>query len=374
MIFGANEAASLGKRVRELGKARALLVTDPGLVKAGVIAPIQQNLEAAGVAVWVFDRVEENPSVPTVEAAAALGQSQDVEVVIGVGGGSAMDTAKATAVLMTNAGPLTRYEGLDKFANHPMDLVLIPTTAGTGSEATFFAVITDLERHYKMPIASARLAPRFALLDPLLTLSVPPRVTAATGMDALTHALEAYTNIKVNPLADMFAREAIRIIGANLRQAYTNGRDVQARSQVLLGSFLGGTAFNLVRLGTVHAMSHPISAHFGVPHGVANAILLPYIMEFNAFACPEKFADIADLLGEPTEGLSLRDAALKAVHAVRTLNADLGIPRGLAEVGVSADAVDLLARETLTSPNAALNPRVNSEQDCRMLLQQAIHA
>lgn len=217
MVFGTGLAAELGTRIRGLGKKRALLVSDPGLVRAGVVPALRKKVEEADVATSFFDRVEENPTAETVQEAAEAAKRFEADVVVGIGGGSAMDAAKATAMLVTNGGRPHDYEGADRFTEDPLDLVLVPTTAGTGSEATFFAVITDREREYKMPIASARLAPKLALLDPELTVSMPPRVTAATGMDALTHAIEAYTNVRENPIADALAREAIRLIGTSLR-------------------------------------------------------------------------------------------------------------------------------------------------------------
>jgi len=361
--FGPGTVARLGEHVRGLG-SRALLITDPGLVAAGIAEQVQSVLKEAGVAHVLFSAVEENPKDTTCVAAAALCAEHGCNVVIGLGGGSPMDVAKMVAVLATHPGKAPReFEGVGKVANNPLPPVMVPTTAGTGAEVTFNAVVTDTERVFKFAVISEKLAPKVAVLDPVLTVGKPPGLTAATGMDALTHAIESYTNTVVNPVADALAVRAIALIGGSLRTAVVQGRNLEARSSMLLGSLLAGLAFNMTRLGLVHAMSHPMSAHFGVPHGVANAVLLAPVMEFNLFGALERTAEIAALLGERTAGLSPLDAGRKGVEAVRRLADDVGIPRWLKDVGVQADRIPVMADDTLKSGNVLVNPRQVRRED-----------
>jgi len=261
---------------------------------------------------------------------------------------------------------------MNKVSQPPLYTVAVPTTAGTGSEVTQYAVITDLHRQYKLTVGSPLIIPRLAVVDPELTYSLPPALTAATGMDALTHAVESYTNNVYHPLADLLAEEAIYLIGRHLRTAVANGRHVEARRQLLYASLLAGLAFNYTRLGNVHAMAHPVGGWFDVPHGVANAILLPHVMEFNLPACLERTAHIASLLGEPVEGLSLVAAARRGVEAVRQLAADVGIPANLRAVGVEATRLEEMVADALKSGNVAVNPRQTTAADIEQLFRAAL--
>lgn len=363
LVFGAGAIRQLGERVHALGGRRALVVTDAMLVRAGVVEPALASLRAAGVEPVVFDGVEENPSSGTCEQGAAAYREEGCDCVVGFGGGSPMDAAKVVAVLATHGGRPTDYEGMNRLRTDPAPLIAVPTTAGTGSEVTFNAVITDLERKFKFVIISPKVAPLAAVLDPELTLSKPPGLTAATGMDVLTHAVESYTNNVYNPFSRIMAAEAIRLVGTSLRNAVTNGRDLEGRAHMLLASVLAAYAFNLNRLGVVHAMSHPLSAHCGVPHGVANAILLTRVMAYNLPACEERTAEIAVLLGERVEGLSRLDAAHRAVGAVRRLARDVGIPATLQDVGVDPAVIPAVAADAMKSALVGINPRRTTLQD-----------
>lgn len=364
LTFGAGTIAQLGEKLTAYGVSKALVVTDRGLVQFKVIDPVLDSLRAAGIEFILFDAVEENPKDTTTERAAATARETACDVILGVGGGSPMDVAKMVAVLVTHPGKRCQdFEGRGKVQHDPALLAMVPTTAGTASEVTFNAVITDTERKVKMVINSPKIAPRFAILDPLLTLSKPPGLTAATGVDALTHAIESYTNRTYNPIADALSTHAIRLIGRSLRTAWAQGQDLQARSDMLLGSLLAGMAFNYTRLGIVHAMSHPVSAHFGVAHGIANAILLPRVMEYNLFGAIPQTAHIAELLGEDVGGLSELEAARKGVEAVYKLNRDLGIPGSLRAVGVTEDRIPQMAKDTMVSGNIPVNPRLVTEKE-----------
>lgn len=370
LTFGVGTISTLGDKVRGLGR-RVQVITDRGLVAAGVVEQVTEVLKRAGLEVLLFTDVEENPKDTTCIKATDQFLNEGCDVVIGLGGGSPMDVAKLVAIMAANPGKHPReFEGKDKFTNDPKPLVHVPTTAGTASEVTYFAVVTDTERIFKFTVVSTKLPPKIAVLDPTLTVGKPPGLTAATGMDALTHAIESFTNRVENPIADAMAVKAISLISGALRKAVVQGQDLQARSDMLLGSLLAGMAFTQTRLGLVHGMSHPISAYFGVPHGVANALLLPAVLEFNLFGALEKTAEVGRLLGETRSGLSTVAAGRAGVEAVRQLSDDVGIPRWLKDVGVRPDKIDVMADDTLKSGNIPVNPRLVKKQDVVALYTQ----
>ncbi|HYF91003.1 MAG TPA: iron-containing alcohol dehydrogenase [Symbiobacteriaceae bacterium] len=372
ICFGVGVINGLGDQVKAMGK-RVLLITDKGIVGAGVADTVTGVLKKAGLDVVLFTEIQENPRDTTCINAAQLCAAEGCDVVVGLGGGSPMDVAKVVAVMMTNPGKHPReFEGRDKMEKDPMPFVLVPTTAGTAAEVTYNAVIVDTERTFKFTIISKRLAPKLAVLDPQLTAGKPAGLTASTGMDALTHAIESYTNTLVNPIADALAVKAIQLIGGSLRTAVVQGQNLQARSDMLLGSLIAGLAFNMTRLGLVHAMSHPMSAYFDVPHGIANAMLLSPIMEFNMFGALDRTAEIGRLLGEKTCGLSPVDAGLKGVAAVRRLADDVGIPHWLKEVGVTADRIPEMVEQTMKSGNVLVNPRQVKPKDVAQLFSNLI--
>ncbi len=370
IIFGPGSLAQLPDAIGPFGE-RVLVVSDPGVAAAGILDRVTAALGAAGRRPETAADVEPNPSAETADRAAATYKRAGCQWVLAVGGGSAMDVGKAVALLAAHPGPIGAYEGVGKVPGPVAPLVCVPTTAGTGSEVTIFSVITDRTRKFKMPIGSTHLLPRCAVCDPELTVSMPQPLTAATGMDALTHAVECYTNTAYHPISKALALEAIRLIGGALRRAYTNGRDLEARTQMLLASLLAAMAFTRTRLGNVHAMSHPVGAHFNVPHGVANAVLLPYVMDWNLPGCLDTFPAVAAVLGESTDGLSPRAASVVAVDAVRQLSRDLGIPERLRDVGVTRDGLPAMARDAMQSGNVLVNPRATRYEEMVALFETA---
>jgi alcohol dehydrogenase class IV len=356
LVFGVNAAGQVGAEVTALGAAGVLLVTDPGIEQAGLLTPVIDSLAAAGIAVSVFKEVEPNPTDSTCQKGLAAYQAAGAGAIVAVGGGSAMDAAKGIGLLASFGGRIQDYEGPGKVPGAIVPLLAVPTTCGTGSEATHISVITDPARSWKMSLASPHLAPRTAVIDPLLYVKLPAHIIAATGMDALTHAIESYTNRWAEPFADALDIEAIRMIGGHIRVAVANG-NLDAMTNMALGATMAGMAFTNTILGIVHAMSHPITCYYGVPHGIANAILLPTIMEFNLIGAPHRFARIAAALGEPVDGLSVMEAARRSVEAVRDLNDDLGIPADFRDTPFTDDIIEKMADDAMKSRNIQINPR-----------------
>ncbi|MDP3040611.1 MAG: iron-containing alcohol dehydrogenase, partial [Deltaproteobacteria bacterium] len=286
------------------------------------------------------------------------------DFVLGVGGGSAMDTAKAAAILATNEGQARDYQGFNKVPKPGLPKGMVPTTAGTGSEVTFTAVFINADEKKKAGINSPYLYPEVSILDPELTLGLPPAVTAFTGMDALTHAIESYTSKAASPLSAMFSQEAIQLIGKSLRQAVAQGSDLNARSNMLLGSLLAGIGLANAGVTAAHSLAYPLGGVYRVPHGVANALLLPAVMEFNAFSCPEKFAQIAAWMGENVQGLSVKKAAVLAVESVKRLAKDLEVPQRLSDLGIPQLAIPGMAEEAMkVARPLENNPRPVSLED-----------
>lgn len=361
--FGTGVSATVGAEAKELGGTRALLVTDPGVQQAGVIDGIVTSLDEAGLSTVVFDDVTANPRDSAVAAGADLAGREGCDVVVAVGGGSPIDAAKGITAVHTFGGRIQDYESDPdcwfKVPGPVTPLIAIPTTAGTGSEVTFWAVITDSERSYKMGIGDPKIAARVGLVDPELTLSLPPAVTAATGVDALTHAIEAFTANCAGPLTDAAAITAVRLVAGSLRRAYANGADPEARHDMMLASLLAGVAFGNADTAGVHAMAETIGGVYDTPHGVANAIYLPVVMDYNVIALPHKFAEIARAMGENVDGLSPIAAARRAVAAVRDLTADLGIPTAR-DVGVKDEDLPMLAERAQANLGTPDNPRDTS--------------
>jgi len=373
LIFGVGTVEKVGEKTKELGKSRALIITDKGIVGAGLLERVLTPLEQAGVQAHIFDQIEPNPRDHTVVKAFEFGKKKKCELIIGLGGGSPIDAAKAVGVLMSNPGPLQDYLRGTAVKNPLPPLIAIPTTAGTGSEVTQFSVVTDTERSFKTGIGSPLLMPKVAIVDPSLMESMPPSLAAATGMDALTHAIEAFVSVNSQPFSDAMALHAIRLIGAYLRPSVANGSDQEARSQMAIASTLAGVAFSNAGVGLVHAMSHPLGGRFDVPHGVANAILLPFVMQFNLIARLERFGQVAQTLGEKVEELSAVGAGKKAVEAVRQLSADIGIPGHLSGVGVKAEGLPLVAADALNMKRAiSCNPRVVKQEEIEKLYREAL--
>jgi alcohol dehydrogenase class IV len=373
VIFGGGSVQATGREMAALGGSSALVVTDPGVVKAGLLDAVLGSLAAADIGTTVFDAVEPNPSIGTVEAAQAAYRSGGCNAIVAVGGGSPMDVAKAVGILVTNGGAITDYEGKPDAIHADLPpFICVPTTCGTGSEVTPFAVITDQARHWKMSIASPREIPRVAIVDPNLFLKMPASLIAATGMDALTHAIESYTNQDVQPFADAFDIHAIKLIGTYLRPAVANGNR-EAMAYMAVAATMAGMGFSQNRLGIVHAISHPVTSYVGTPHGVANAILLPYVLDYNAIGAGPRIAEIGRALGGNRGGPPWRNGPESGIQAVRALSRDVGIPETLREVGVTEEHVADIAADAMKSGNIRINPRRVTQADIERVIRNAIN-
>lgn len=366
--FGAGALASLPEHVRTLGAGRVLVVGDPGVLRAGLVERVEAALDAGGIEHARFTDVESDPDTQSVDAGAELGKARRCDLVVGVGGGSALDTAKAVALMMVNDGNIRDYVGMGRVPRAGVPVIAIPTTAGTGSEMTIWSVLSDKAEKVKISVGSYLNCARIALLDPELTVSLPPAITAATGMDALTHALESYVNTATQPISEGMSEQAMTLIARSLRRAVHDGGDVAARGDMLLASTIAAMAFNSTRLGVVHAFAMPLGAKFGIPHGLVNAIMLPAVMRFNHLANPRKFARIAEIFGEDVRDLGVEQAAAKAADAVAKLKADIGITAKLGNFGVTEARFDEIVAEAMQSGNVPVNPRQPTVQDMKDLL------
>ncbi|MDR2771841.1 MAG: iron-containing alcohol dehydrogenase [Clostridiales Family XIII bacterium] len=347
----------IGKELAARGKKKPLLVTDKGLIAAGVIDKITASLAESGYPhIDIFDEVEPNPRDTTVHRGCERARAAGADALLAVGGGSSMDTAKGIGVLLAGGGAIKDYEGLGKVTAEIPMLIAAPTTVGTGSEVTFWAVIKDTKENYKMSIGSPLIAPKLAFLDADLIETLPPAVIAATGMDALTHAIEGYTATLSEPLTDACGLYAIEMIGKNLLSA-VYGADPKAKENMLIASMVAGVCFGNSDIGGCHCMSEALGSLYDTPHGIANAVMLPYIMEYNCLADTAKFARVAAALGaRDTAGLSERESARAAVDCVRRLNQDLAIP-SLREIGAKAEDIDELAMRSATNVSVDSNTR-----------------
>jgi len=350
-----------------------MIVTDDGVKNAGLLEPVKESLEGAGLDHCVYSDVVPDSGVDIVEEATDLFQKENCGAVLGIGGGSSMDTAKAVAAMATNPGSIMDYVGLEEIDNEPLPIIAVPTTAGTGSEVTVWAVISDKANNIKTGVGSKMMMPDLAVCDPKLTVSLPPKVTAATGMDALTHAVESYVNTATQPISEAMAVESIKSISDNLRQAVANGENLEARDGMLMGSLTAALAFNETRLGIAHAWSSPLGAYYPISHGVANAILLPNVMEFNLIGNPKKYAHIAKLMGESTEGMSVMKAARQSVSAVRELMQDIGIPLHLKDViDIEEEMIPEIAEDAIQSGNNDVNPRKPDIDDLIQICEKSL--
>lgn len=356
LIYGEDTVSLVGKEAVRFGNTAMIITGKGSSKKTGALDKVINSLNENFIEVIVFDEVESDPSVKTIRLGVETAKAKNVDVIIALGGGSPLDAAKAINMMLANEGDIVDYEtkGPEKAG---LPLIAIPTTAGTGSEVSKYVVITDTDRKIKMLIGGETLIPDVAILDPVLTVMMPPAVTAATGMDAITHAIEALISKKAQPITEMYAISAIKLINDNLIKAVLDGGNLEARMNMLLGQMYAGLAFSNASVALVHAMSRPLGAHFKVPHGLANAILLPSVMEFNRAACPEKFKLIAETMGEKTDNMSLRDASLLAVKAVNKLFEETGLPKALREIGVEKEGIERLAEDALKSGSTNFNPR-----------------
>ncbi|MBY6093940.1 L-threonine dehydrogenase [Ferrimonas balearica] len=358
--------------ISTLGFTKGLVVTDTPLVELGLVAKLTEALGQQGIGSVVFDGVQPNPTTANVEAGLALFRQHQCDFVISFGGGSPHDCAKGIALVATNGGDIRDYEGVDQSAKPQAPLVAINTTAGTASEMTRFCIITDEARHIKMAIVDKHTTPLLSVNDPELMLAKPKALTAATGMDALTHAVEAYVSIAATPITDACAEKAIALISQYLRRAVEDGSDIEAREQMAYAQFLAGMAFNNASLGYVHAMAHQLGGFYDLPHGVCNAILLPHVQAYNAKVAARQLAGVARCMGVDTRGMSDDEAAQQALVAIRTLSADIQIPANLTELGVNAEDIPTLATNALNDACGLTNPKQATHEEICAIFQAAM--
>lgn len=355
-LMGAGCLRDAVQTIQSHGWRKALVVTDAPLVRTGMVGRVTEMLGEKGVVSVVFDGVKPNPNVANVEAGLALLRAQACDVVISLGGGSPHDCAKAIALVASNGGSIVDYEGLDRSAKPQLPLVAINTTAGTASEMTRFCIITDDRRHVKMAIVDKNVTPVLSVNDPELMVGMPAALTAATGMDALTHAIEAYVSTAATPITDACALQAVTMISKQLRKAVAEGKDMPAREAMAQAQFLAGMAFNNASLGYVHAMAHQLGGFYDLPHGVCNAILLPHVQAFNARAAAGRLGDIGRAMGISTAGMTEEQAAQAALQAIRDLAHDVGIPSGVAQLGAKAEDIPTLAANAMKDACGLTNP------------------
>ena len=369
--FGAGTLDLLPDLAKELGKSKGYIISGPHLNKIGMVAKCRKALKSAGMESECFTETEGNPSTDTVVKATEGFKKSKADFIVAFGGGSPLDVAKAVAVLATYGGNIVDYEGADKVMGPVVPMIAIPTTAGTGSEVTAFSVITDHSRNYKLTVVSNYLLPAYVILDPDLIATVPANTAAACGIDAMVHALEAYISKAASPFSDIFAREALRLIGGSIRDYVADRSNPAACESMTVGSLFAGIAFSHARLGNVHAMSHPVSAYFDVPHGVANAILLPTVVDFNKDAAdPEKYRYIYGCISKDM-GADINFTPDMLATEIRMLNYELGILPTLSDIGVTSDKFEQMADDAMKSGNIQCNPQFTMKNDILKLYEQA---
>lgn len=370
--FGEGVVQNIAAEVKKLGGKKPMIVTDKGLVAAGIVNKITDVLDKAKIAYCIFDGIEPNPRDTTVMKGYNFAVQEQADMMIAIGGGSSMDTAKAIGVIMTNGGTVNDYEGIDMFENPICNLIAIPTTCGTGSEVTFWSVITDTKRHFKMSLGSPKCAATVALVDPEMVATLPPSIIAATGMDALSHAVEGYTCRISEPVTDAVGIYAIKLIGDNIRKAvYSDDRE--AKGNMLLGSMLAGICFGNSDIAGVHCMGEALGGLYDTAHGVTMALLLPYVTEYNYVADLDKYSNIAEALGEDIKGLTKRDGARKAVDALHKLCEDLCIPT-MKEIGAKVEDLEELAERASVNVSVDSNPRKAAKEDFLAIFKKAFQA
>lgn len=369
--FGLGSLNGLGGLLQSMGCKNVLLVSDRGLEALGLVGRVETLLRQAGLGCASFLDVEPNPTAQTVEACAKAYQDCGADVTVALGGGSPIDTAKAMRILARFGGKALDYEGTNTVPGALDPLVAIPTTAGTGSEFTNGAVISDHEKIYKTVLADPNMAARHVILDPELIMSMPPAVAASCGADALIHAMEAFLSRVGSPWSDALAEKAMELIGANLRAFVACREDPEAASAMMIGSAMAGAALALGRLGLIHAMSHPISAYYDVPHGIANAVLAPAVVEFNALADRGKYAKVYQYMTGKAPDKDFQ--ACQLIDTWQALNRELGLPDSLSALGIGQEHFDAMIADTMKSPYVNTNPRTFREAEVRQVFQRALH-
>ncbi|MGY5703133.1 L-threonine dehydrogenase [Vibrio antiquarius] len=371
-LMGAGCLKDAADSIQSQGFKKGLIVTDKILNQIGVVKQVQDLLTERDVATVVYDGTQPNPTITNVNDGLALLKENECDFVISLGGGSPHDCAKGIALVASNGGEIGDYEGVDQSAKPMLPLVSINTTAGTASEMTRFCIITDEERHIKMAIVDKHTTPLMSVNDPELMLAKPASLTAATGMDALTHAIEAYVSIAATPITDAVAIKAIELIQAHLRTAVKNGENLEAREQMAYAQFMAGMAFNNASLGYVHAMAHQLGGFYDLPHGVCNAILLPHVQRYNAQVCPERLRDVAKAMGVDVEGMSAEQGAAAAIDAIVELAKDVSIPSGIKELGAKLEDIPTLADNALKDACGFTNPKQATHEEISKIFEEAM--
>ncbi|MBI0066032.1 L-threonine dehydrogenase [Commensalibacter sp. M0134] len=371
-IIGKNALQDAISHIQGHGLKHGLIVTDSFLSKNGVVKKIADMLDQQGIKTNVFDGTHPNPTVTNVNDGLKILKENNCDFVISLGGGSPHDCAKGIALLATNGGEIKNYEGIDKSDKPQLPLIAINTTAGTASEITRFCIITDETRHVKMAIITPHVTPILSVNDPALMAGMPPGLTAATGMDALTHAVEAYVSTAATPITDACALKAVTLIEENLRNAVKNGQDMQARENMAYAELLAGMAFNNASLGYVHAMAHQLGGFYGLPHGVCNAVLLPHVQEYNLPKCAARLKDIAKAMNIGVSSMNDEEGAKACIAAIRSLSKDINIPANLTELKVQEKDIPTLTANALKDACALTNPRQGNAEEVAAIFKSAM--
>ncbi len=366
--YGAGSLKLLGDELKELDARKIMIITDKGIMKTGLMGRLTDLLNDEGLEYIVFDDIEPNPKDYNVEKCAKVARDNKVDTFVAFGGGSPMDAAKGAAVLVNQGGRIKDYQGKDKIGENCIPLITIPTTAGTGSEVTFSSVITDTENNFKFTVKSPYIAAKTAIVDPELTLSVPPLITASTGIDALTHAIEGYTANCTEPIAEAIGLYAVEYISSSILGAVENGNDLHSRDRMMMGSLMGGLSFSHSDVASVHCMAEALGSMYDAPHGLCNSILLPYVMEYNLPDCEFKYARIARAMG--IDGNSDRETAEKGIEFIRKLSKKIGLP-GLSSLQINKDDFETLAEMSVKNGSNGSNPRAIDKNTYRDLFIKA---
>lgn len=373
ILAGLGAFERLGQEAKGIGAKKVFVVTDKGVIDSGIGKKIKDLLEKEEINVEIFDQVISDPDIACAQPCIEMAKKDRFDLIVGVGGGSPMDIASITSVMLTNPGTVYDYFGVNLVKNPGIPTILIPTTAGTGAEATPNAILTDTKEKLKKAIVSPYILPRIAIVDPLLTLSMPASVTSSSGIDALTHAIESYTSNNATILTDLFAKEAIILIGRSLRTAVANGNNLEARYDMSIGSLYAGISLANAGVTAVHALAYPLGGQFNIPHGISNGLLLPYVMDFNVLGNIPKFAQIAQFLGERVDHMTLIDQAYHSAKAVKAIYRDLKIPQSLTELEVPKEAIPIMAKAAVNVTRLmGNNPRTMTLQDVERTYEKAL--
>lgn len=368
IIYGAGVISLLGDELRKIEAKKIMVITDKGIVRSGLLGKLENILSSEGFDFMVFDDIEANPKDYNVEECGKVAMDNDIDTLVAFGGGSPMDAAKAAAVIARQGGKIKDYQGKDKIGIDCIPIITIPTTAGTGSEVTFSSVITDTDRNFKFTVKSPYIAAKAAILDPELTISAPPMITASTGIDALTHAIEGYTAKVTEPIAEAMGLYAVEYIASSIFTAVNDGGNLEARDKMLMGSLMGGLSFSHSDVASVHCMAEALGSVYDAPHGLCNSILLPYVMEHNLVECEHKYARIARAMG--IDDKNDRSAAEKGIEHIKTLSEEIGLP-GLSSLKVNPDDFEKLAEMSVENGSNESNPRKMDKETYVQLFRKA---